>query len=60
MRPPSQASQLPQGIGYARKKYGGHETAIASKLAPTGERVHPEALLFFGQKNPGLLMDAGT
>jgi len=37
-RPPSLASQLPQGSGYIRKSQVSCQAAIASRLPPTGDR----------------------
>ncbi len=45
IRPPSLASQLPQGFGYIRNSYGVWEIAIASRLTPTGlNRFRPKEL----------------
>jgi hypothetical protein len=40
VRPPSPASQLPQGSGYICRRLGGCQAVIAGRPAPTGFGVH--------------------
>jgi hypothetical protein len=40
VRPPSPASQLPQGSGYICRRLGGWQGVIAGRPAPTGFGVH--------------------
>ncbi|WP_219094610.1 hypothetical protein, partial [Pseudomonas sp. UMAB-40] len=43
-RPPSQASQLPQGMAYTCKLQVGCQAAFAGKPDPTGNDVHLQVI----------------